>query len=61
VQAFVGPLLERAGLVAAIDEAWAMIAALALVGVLLMTLSGLRRASNFTPDAVPPNRIDVPE
>jgi hypothetical protein len=45
VQAFVGPLLERAGLVAAINEAWAMIAALALVGVLLitlMTLSGLR-------------------
>ena len=61
VLAFVGPLLERAGLVAAIDEAWAMIAALALVGVLLMTLSGLRRASNFTPDAEPPNRIDVPE
>ena len=61
VQAFVGPLLERAGLVAAIDEAWAMIAALALVGVLLMTLSGLRRASNFTPDAGPPNRFDVPE
>jgi DHA2 family multidrug resistance protein len=60
-QAFVGPLLERAGLVAAIDEAWAMIAALALVGVLLMTVSGLRRASNFTPDAGPPNRIDVPE
>jgi hypothetical protein len=38
-----------------------MIAALALVGVLLMTLSGLRRASNFAPDAEPPNRIDVPE
>jgi DHA2 family multidrug resistance protein len=61
VQALVGPLLERAGLVAAIDEAWAMIAALALVGVLLMTLFGLRRASNFTPAAGPPNRIDVPE
>jgi DHA2 family multidrug resistance protein len=61
VQTFVGPLLERAGLVAAIDEAWAMIAALALVGVLLMALSGLRRASNFTPDAGPPNRIEVPE
>jgi MFS transporter, DHA2 family, multidrug resistance protein len=60
-QAFVGPLIERAGLVAAIDEAWAMIAALALVGVLLITLSGLRRASNFTPDAGSPNRIDVPE
>jgi hypothetical protein len=41
VQAVVGPLLERAGLVAAIDEAWAMIAALALVGVLLMALSVL--------------------
>jgi DHA2 family multidrug resistance protein len=50
VQAFVHPLLERAGLVAAIDEAWAMIAALALVGVPLMILSGLRRISNFTPD-----------
>jgi DHA2 family multidrug resistance protein len=61
VQAFVQPLLERAGLVAAIDEAWAMIAALALVGVLLMILSGLRRGSNFTPDAKPPNRIGVPE
>jgi hypothetical protein len=45
----------------AIDEAWAMIAALALVGVLLMILSGLRRGSNFTPDAKPPNRIGVPE
>jgi hypothetical protein len=38
-----------------------MIAALALVGVLLMILSGLRRGSNFTPDAKPPNRIGVPE
>jgi len=51
VQAFVHPLLERAGLVAAINEAWAMIAALALVGVPLMILSGLRRVSNFAPDA----------
>jgi MFS transporter, DHA2 family, multidrug resistance protein len=49
VQAFVQPLLERAGLVAAINEAWAMIAVLALIGMLLMTLSLLRRASNFTP------------
>jgi hypothetical protein len=61
VQGFVGPVLERAGLVAAIDEAWAMIAALALVGVLLRILSGLHRTSNFAPDAEPPNRIDVPE
>jgi hypothetical protein len=37
VQAVVQPLLERAGLVAAIDEAWALIAALALVGVLTDT------------------------
>jgi DHA2 family multidrug resistance protein len=47
VQAFVHPLLERAGLVAAINEAWAMIAALALVGVALMILSGLRRGYNL--------------
>jgi MFS transporter, DHA2 family, multidrug resistance protein len=45
VQAFVRPLLERAGLVMAINEAWAMIAALALVGVPLMIVAGLRRAS----------------
>jgi DHA2 family multidrug resistance protein len=61
VQALVRPLLERAGLVTAIDEAWAMIAAFALVGVLLMIPFGLRRASNFTPDAAPPNRIAVPD
>ena len=47
VQAVVQPLLERAGLVAAIDEAWALIAALALVGVLLMILSGSRHASEL--------------
>ena len=61
VQAFVQPLVERAGLVAAIDEAWAMMAALALIGVPLMILSGLRRTSNFTPGAEPPSRIGVPE
>jgi MFS transporter, DHA2 family, multidrug resistance protein len=60
-QAFVQPLLERAGLVAAINEAWALIAALALVGVPLMILSGLRRTSKFTPVAEPPSRIGVPE
>lgn len=43
VQTLVRPLLERAGLVAAINDAWAMIAALALVGVPLMILSRLRR------------------
>src|SRR5258705_373106 len=41
VQAFVHPLLERAGLVAAINEAWAMIAGFALAGALLMMVSGL--------------------
>jgi MFS transporter, DHA2 family, multidrug resistance protein len=62
VQAFVQPLLERAGLVAAINEAWAMIAVLALIGMLLMTLSLLRRASNFTPpDAGGANHIGIPE
>jgi len=55
VQAMVQPLLERAGLVAAIDEAWALIAALALVGVLLTILSGLRRAPGFRPDAKLPS------
>jgi MFS transporter, DHA2 family, multidrug resistance protein len=54
-QAVVQPLLERAGLVAAINDAWAMIAALALVGVPLMILSGLRRASSFAPAAKPPD------
>jgi MFS transporter, DHA2 family, multidrug resistance protein len=43
VQTLVRPLLERAGLVAAINDAWAMIAALMLVGVPLMILSSLRR------------------
>jgi len=61
VQAIVQPLLERAGLVAAINDAWAMIAALALAGVPLMILSGLRGASNVTSEAKPPNRIDVAE
>ena len=61
VQAFVRPLLERAGLVMAIHEAWAMIAALALIGVPLMIVAGLRRASNFTADAEPRNRIGAPE
>jgi DHA2 family multidrug resistance protein len=61
VQAFVRPLLERAGLVEAIDEAWAMIAALALLGVFLVILSGLRPASNFTPDAKPAHRSDARE
>jgi DHA2 family multidrug resistance protein len=44
VQAFVAPLLQRVGLVTAIDEAWAMIAGLALAGVLLIMLSGLHFA-----------------
>jgi MFS transporter, DHA2 family, multidrug resistance protein len=61
VHALVQPLLERAGLVAAINEAWALIAALALVGVPLMILFGLGRASNLTPDAEPPSRIEAPE
>jgi DHA2 family multidrug resistance protein len=60
-QSFVRPLLERAGLVTAINEAWAMIAAFALVGVLLMLLSGLRRLSDFPPGAGPPDYIGVPE
>jgi MFS transporter, DHA2 family, multidrug resistance protein len=60
VQALVQPLLKRAGLVAAINEAWALIAALALVGVVLMILSGSRHASEFAPDAESPNRIGVP-
>jgi hypothetical protein len=38
-----------------------MIAALALVGVPLLILYGLRGASNFTPVAEPPSRIGVPE
>jgi DHA2 family multidrug resistance protein len=41
VQALVGPLLQRAGLVTAINEAWAMIAGGALAGVLLMMVSEL--------------------
>jgi MFS transporter, DHA2 family, multidrug resistance protein len=61
VHALVQPLLERAGLVAAINEAWALIAALALVGVPLMILFGLGRASNLTSDAEPPSRIRAPE
>jgi DHA2 family multidrug resistance protein len=61
LQALVQPLAERAGLVAAINDAWAMMAALAFIGVPLMVLSGLRLATNFTPDAEPPNRFGVPE
>jgi DHA2 family multidrug resistance protein len=60
VQAFVRPLLERAGLVAAINEAWAMAAVLALVGVPLVVLSGLRPVSNFARAAEPPNRKGMP-
>jgi DHA2 family multidrug resistance protein len=61
VQALVQPLLERAGLVAAINDAWAMIAALTLVGVPLMILSGLRRASTFTPGARPRDLVAAPD
>jgi DHA2 family multidrug resistance protein len=61
LQALVQPLAERAGLVAAINDAWAMMAALAFIGVPLMVLSGLRLATNFTPDAEPPNRFGLPE
>ncbi|WP_046866021.1 DHA2 family efflux MFS transporter permease subunit [Microvirga massiliensis] len=43
VQAFLKPLLEKAGLVAAINEAWAMIAAIVLVGAPLLILSGVGR------------------
>jgi DHA2 family multidrug resistance protein len=46
VQAFVRPLLERAGLVAATNEAWAMIAALVLLGPPVVILSGVGRRRN---------------
>jgi hypothetical protein len=40
VQAFLRPLLERAGLVEATNEAWAMIAALVLLAPIILTLVG---------------------
>jgi MFS transporter, DHA2 family, multidrug resistance protein len=43
VQAFLRPLLEKAGLVAAINEAWAMIAVIVLVGSPLLILSRVGR------------------
>jgi DHA2 family multidrug resistance protein len=45
VQAFLRPLLERAGLVEATNEAWAMIAALVLLAPIILTLSGLMRTA----------------
>ncbi len=51
VQAYVRPLLERAGLATATNEAWAMIAALVLLGPIILVLSGLgrRRVSAMRP------------
>jgi MFS transporter, DHA2 family, multidrug resistance protein len=43
VQAYVRPLLERAGLAAATNEAWAMIASFVLLGPIILILSGLGR------------------
>jgi DHA2 family multidrug resistance protein len=43
VQAYVRPLLERAGLATATNEAWSMIAALVLLGPVILVLSGLGR------------------
>jgi DHA2 family multidrug resistance protein len=43
VRAYVQPLLERAGLAAATNEAWAMIAAIVLLGPIILVLSGLGR------------------
>jgi DHA2 family multidrug resistance protein len=45
VQAYLRPLLERAGLVYAINEAWAMIAALVLLGPVILAASGLGRSA----------------
>ncbi|KLK94888.1 MFS transporter [Microvirga vignae] len=43
VQAYVRPLLERAGLAAATNETWAMIASFVLLGPIILILSGLGR------------------
>jgi hypothetical protein len=45
VDGFARPLLERAGLVEATNEAWAMIAALVLLAPIILTLSGLMRTA----------------
>jgi DHA2 family multidrug resistance protein len=48
VQAYVRPLLERAGLAAATNEAWAMVASLVLLGPIILVLSGLARRASAT-------------
>ncbi|MET0532025.1 MAG: DHA2 family efflux MFS transporter permease subunit [Microvirga sp.] len=48
VRSYVQPLLERAGLAAATNEAWAMVASLVLLGPIFLILSGLGRRSATT-------------
>lgn len=52
VQAYVQPLLERAGLAAATNEAWSTIASLVLLGPIILVLSGLGKK----PDSGTPSR-----
>ncbi|MGO4386194.1 DHA2 family efflux MFS transporter permease subunit [Microvirga sp. 2YAF29] len=59
VQVYVRPLLESAGLAAATNEAWAMLAGLVLLGPVILILSDLGRKSGYDDTASPLDNLKL--